>query len=131
MAGVRLSAGARVRFFGVVRESDDNVVVTVSGSSGALPGTDSGAIKVTPFAEYPRKGRGTGGVRSHRFLRGEDELLLAWVGTQPARAASASGTAVDLPPAEGRRDGSGTAAPGPIAAIGGALPRSEVRRAGR
>ncbi|WP_392425896.1 DNA topoisomerase (ATP-hydrolyzing) subunit A [Barrientosiimonas humi] len=122
MAGVRLSAGARVRFFGVVTESDDNVVVTVSGSSGALPGTDSGAIKVTPFAEYPRKGRGTGGVRSHRFLRGEDELLLAWVGTQPARAASASGTAVDLPPAEGRRDGSGTAAPGPIAAIGGALP---------
>ena len=29
-------------------------------------------MKVTPYEEYPAKGRGTGGVRCHRFLKGED-----------------------------------------------------------
>ena len=51
-----------------------------SGSSAALPGTEPGSIKVTPYAEYPAKGRGTGGVRAHRFLKGEDTLVLAWAG---------------------------------------------------
>ena len=100
----------------------DNVVVTVSGSSAALPGTDAGSVKVTPYAEYPAKGRGTGGVRCHRFLRGEDVLTLAWAGPAPARAAAATGVAVDLPPATGRRDGSGTAASQPIAAVAGPTP---------
>ena len=64
---------------------------------------------MTPFAEYPGKGRGTGGVRCHRFLKGEDTLVLAWAGTGPARAAAASGAPVDLPEPTGRRDGSGRA----------------------
>ncbi|AKU17095.1 DNA gyrase/topoisomerase IV subunit A [Luteipulveratus mongoliensis] len=122
MAGIKLGAGAKVTWFGAVDSGRTNAVVTVAGSSGALPGTDSGSIKVTPYDEYPAKGRATGGVRCHRFLRGEDELVLAWVGAQPARAASASGVAVDLPPADGRRDGSGQPAPGPVAAIAPALP---------
>ena len=67
-------------FFGAVPPGDGAVVVTVSGTSKALPGTDAGAVKVTPLAEYPGKGRATGGVRCHRFLKGEDVLLLAWVG---------------------------------------------------
>ena len=58
-------------------------------------------------AEYPAKGRATGGVRCHRFLKGEDTLVLAWAGAAPARAAAASGAPVDLPEATGRRDGSG------------------------
>ena len=33
------------------------MVVTVAGSSDALPGTDPGTVKVAPFAEYPGKGR--------------------------------------------------------------------------
>ena len=53
------------------------------GSSGALPGTEPGSLKVTPYSEYPAKGRATGGVRCHRFLRGEDTLVLAWVGAAP------------------------------------------------
>jgi DNA gyrase subunit A len=97
----------------------DAAVVTVSGSSDALPGTDAGAVKVTPFTEYPAKGRGTGGVRCHRFLRGEDVLTLAWAGTAPPRAAAATGVAVDLPEATGRRDGSGVAASQPLAAVSG------------
>jgi DNA gyrase subunit A len=122
MAGVRLSAGSRAVFFGALDPAADNVVVTVSGSSAALTGTDPGAVKVTPYAEYPAKGRGTGGVRCHRFLRGEDVLTLAWAGPAPARAAAATGVAVDLPAATGRRDGSGTAASQPIAAVAGPIP---------
>jgi DNA gyrase subunit A len=91
--------------------------VTVSGSSTALPGTETGSAKVTPFTEYPPKGRATGGVRCHRFFKGEDTLVLAWVGAAPARAAAASGAPVDLPPAEGRRDGSGTPPAQPVAAV--------------
>jgi len=119
MAGVRLAAGARAVWFGAVDPGRESIVVTVSGSSAALPGTDAGSVKVTPYSEYPAKGRGTGGVRCHRFLRGEDVLMLAWAGPAPARAAAATGVAVDLPDATGRRDGSGTPAGQPIAAVSG------------
>ncbi|MBR7743451.1 DNA topoisomerase IV subunit A [Phycicoccus sp. BSK3Z-2] len=118
MAGVRLSDGARVTFFGAVDPGTDAVVVTASGSSQALPGTEAGSLKVTPYAEYPAKGRGTGGVRAHRFLRGEDALVLAWVGATPARASGAGGVALDLPEATGRRDGSGQPHGAVVAGIG-------------
>ena len=121
MAGIKLAAGARAVFFGAVG-SADAVVVTVAGSSAALPGTDAGSVKVTPWTEYPGKGRATGGVRCHRFLRGEDTLLLAWAGAAPAVAAAASGAPVELPPADGRRDGSGVPTGQPIAAV--ASPRT-------
>ncbi|MGI5950459.1 MAG: DNA gyrase/topoisomerase IV subunit A [Brooklawnia sp.] len=116
MAGIKLAAGAHVVWFGATAASEA-VVVTVSGSSASLPGTEAGSVKVTSFDEYPGKGRATGGVRCHRFLKGEDVLLLAWAGARPPVAAAASGTPVDLPPATGRRDGSGTPAAQPIAAI--------------
>ena len=108
MAGVKLGAGRPGR---VVRRdrpgrADGSVVVTASGSATALPGTEPGAVKVTPFSEYPAKGRATGGVRCHRFLKGEDALVFAWAGTAPARAAAASGAPVELP---GGRPGAGTA----------------------
>jgi DNA gyrase subunit A len=119
MAGVRVAPGARVVFFGRVPAGDEAAVVTVAGSSAALPGTDAGSVKVTPFAEYPGKGRGTGGVRCHRFLRGEDVLTLAWAGSAPPRAAAATGVAVDLPEATGKRDGSGVPASQPVAAVSG------------
>ena len=119
MAGIKLAVGARVVFFGVVPPGEAEVV-TVSGTSKALPGTDAGAVKVTPLAEYPGKGRATGGVRCHRFLKGEDTLLLAWAGLAPARAAAASGAPIDLPAPEGRRDGSGMPAGQPIAAVSSA-----------
>ncbi len=122
MAGVRLTGGARVVHFGAVDPALDNVVVTIAASSDALPGTDAGSVKVTPYAEYPAKGRGTGGVRCHRFLRGEDVLTLAWAGPAPARAAAATGVALDLPEATGRRDGSGVPASQPVAAVSGPAP---------
>ncbi|MCW2811047.1 MAG: putative type topoisomerase [Friedmanniella sp.] len=118
VAGVKLAPGARVVFFGAVPAGDEPaVVVTVAGSAAALPGTDAGTAKVTSLAEYPAKGRATGGVRCHRFLRGEDTLLLAWAGRAPARAAAASGAPVELPPPDGRRDGSGVPLAQPVAAV--------------
>ena len=79
MAGMKLAAGQRVVWFGAL-DPEGAVVVTASGSSTALPGTEPGAVKVTPFSEYPGKGRATGGVRCHRFLKGEDALIFAWAG---------------------------------------------------
>ncbi|WP_114905568.1 DNA gyrase/topoisomerase IV subunit A [Ornithinimicrobium murale] len=117
IAGIKLSTGAAVQGFWAVDPTQDNVVVTVSGTSGSQPGTQAGSVKVTPFEEYPAKGRATGGVRCHRFLRGEDTLLLGWAGAAPPMAASGNGASVDLPEATGRRDGSGTPAGAPIAAI--------------
>ena len=124
MAGVNLAPGARVVHFGVVDLTLPdgewaNVVVTVAGASGALPGTQTGSAKVTPYAEYPAKGRATGGVRCHRFVRGEDTLLLAWAGVAPPLAAGAAGVGVPLPTPDSRRDGSGTPLPGPVTALGG------------
>jgi DNA gyrase subunit A len=120
MAGIRLDRGAEALWFGAVPPGAPAVVVTVAGSSAALPGTGGGSIKVTPYEEYPAKGRGTGGVRCHRFLKGEDALVLAWAGPSPARGAAASGVPVDLPEPTGRRDGSGVPLRQPLAAVGGA-----------
>ncbi len=141
MAGIRLSPRASVVWFGAVDPAAGDagaagaggagsagggagaggaVVVTVAGSAGALPGTMAATVKVSPYSEYPPKGRATGGVRCHRFLKGEDVLVLAWAGPGPARGATDAGTPVDLPPAEGRRDGSGERVRHPLAAVGGA-----------
>jgi DNA gyrase subunit A len=122
MAGVKLGQGAHVVWFGALDPAESSEVVTVSGASTALPGTESGSVKVTPFGEYPGKGRSTGGVRCHRFLKGEDTLVFAWAGAAPARAAAASGSPVDLPAAEGRRDGSGAPGSQPIVACAGPVP---------
>src|SRR4029453_7717913 len=119
MAGIKLGIGASVVYFGMVAVADA-VVATVSGSSRALPGTDAGSVKVTGFPHSPPRGGAPGGVRCHRFLKGEDSLLLAWAGPAPAIAAAASGSPVPLPAADARRDGSGTPGSQPIAAVGSA-----------
>jgi DNA gyrase subunit A len=123
MAGIRLAARASVVWFGAVNPDDPAAeVVTVSGRSGALPGTTAATVKVSAYAEFPPKGRATGGVRCHRFLKGEDALVLAWAGPGPARGATDAGTPVELPPPDGRRDGSGERITQPLAAIGGSAP---------
>ncbi|MEU1846834.1 DNA gyrase/topoisomerase IV subunit A [Micromonospora sediminicola] len=102
MAGISLPAGARVVFFGAVRTDDathgEPMVVTSTGAT----------VKVTPFKAYPAKGRATGGVRAQRFLKGETDLSVAWIGPRPV-GATANGDPVELPPADPRRDGSGFA----------------------
>ncbi len=142
MVGVRLADGASIVWFGAIgpaastgagvmtaaadqTASDPGataVVVTVAGRSGALPGTGGASVKVTPFTEYPHKGRATGGVRCQRFLKGEDGLILAWIGQPPVLAATESGVMVDLADMQGRRDGSGTALTRQLARLGAAFP---------
>ena len=133
MAGIRLNEGCRVTTFAVVpvgglawtyEETDTGltsqsgaVVLTVAGDSEALPGTENGAAKVTPLEMYPVKGRGTGGVRSQRFLKGQDTLLTAFVGSWPLRASTAAGTPVELPEVDMRRDASGQELAAPIAYV--------------
>ncbi|MGY5294507.1 DNA gyrase/topoisomerase IV subunit A [Bifidobacterium adolescentis] len=134
MAGIRLAEGCSVAAFAVVPdgkvtwnyEEGENglfsasgaVVLTVAGDSEALLGTENGAAKVTPLEMYPTKGRGTGGVRSQRFLKGQDTLILAFVGAYPLHASTQSGAPVELPKPDMRRDGSGTDLSAPIAVVG-------------
>jgi len=102
MAGIKLGGDARVVFFGAVATDDPDhgepMVVTATQQT----------VKVTPLAEFPAKGRATGGVRAQRFLKGESQLSLAWVGPRPA-GSSRKGEPVDLPDVDHRRDGSGQA----------------------
>ncbi|ALJ20441.1 DNA gyrase/topoisomerase IV subunit A [Microbacterium sp. No. 7] len=117
MAGVRVTPGERAIAFTALTASDETVVVTVAGSSQAIAGTDAGSAKVSAFAEFPAKGRATGGVRAQRFLKGEDTLTVAWVGTQP-RAVAADGAVRALPEAGAKRDASGTALDAVVSAVG-------------
>ena len=119
MAGIRLGAGDEVVSFTAFVPNDAAVVVTIAGFSGALPGTEAGSVKVTAFSEYPAKGRATGGVRCHRFLKGEDRITLAWSGVGPARASTPAGAVVELPDPDTRRDGSGIALSAPVGAVAG------------
>ncbi|RSN61614.1 DNA gyrase/topoisomerase IV subunit A [Actinomadura sp. WAC 06369] len=121
MAGIKLGAGARVLWFGAIDPAREARVITVSGSSEALPGTESGAIKIADFADFPSKGRATGGVRSHRFLKGEDVLLQAWAAPTPLRAAGPNGKPATLNAPLGRRDGSGDPLDTTITTISGPL----------
>ncbi|MGW3322052.1 DNA gyrase/topoisomerase IV subunit A [Streptomyces virginiae] len=119
MAGIKLAENAKVIHFSAVDPARDAVVFTVAGSHGTLDDSVTSG-KLTPFDQYPRKGRATGGVRCQRFLKGEDVLVLAWVGGAPVRAAAANGTPAELPAVDPRRDGSGAALPSAVAALAGA-----------
>lgn len=119
MAGVKLADGAKVISFTAVDPAADAMVFTVAGSRGTLDDSVQTTAKITPFDQYPRKGRATGGVRCQRFLKGEDCLSFAWVGAVPARAAQRNGSPAELPEVDPRRDGSGVSLAKPVAAVAG------------
>ncbi|MGW3379002.1 DNA gyrase/topoisomerase IV subunit A [Streptomyces albogriseolus] len=119
MTGIKLGEGAKVISFTAVDPAADAVVFTVAGSRGTLDDSVQTTAKLTPFDQYPRKGRATGGVRCQRFLKGEDCLSLAWAGPIPARAAQKNGTAVNLPEIDPRRDGSGVSLAKTVAVVAG------------
>ena len=117
VAGINLGTGDSVVFFSSV-DPADAVVATISVSSIVLSGTDPGRAKVSEFSEFPGKGRATGGVRAHAFLKGEDTITLAWVGPAPALAVGSDGAIRALPDAGAKRDASGAQLDGLVGSIG-------------
>lgn len=130
MAGIRLSDNAVVSAFNVIpagkvawtydegenglSNANGAVVLTIAGDCEALPGTETGSAKITPLEMYPTKGRGTGGVRAQRFLKGQNALIFAWIGLYPLHASTQHGTVVELPKPDMRRDSSGVELSAPV-----------------
>ena len=116
MAGIKLAEGADVaalqrgsrrqggmdpmkRAENGLTSGSGAVVLTVAGDSDTARHRNTARRKVTPLEMYPTKGRATGGVRSQRFLKGQNTLILAWVGLYPLHASTSAGSPVELPQA--------------------------------
>ncbi len=119
MTGIALPAGVSVVWSGTA-DPGSAQVITLSGSRSVLPGTEALRIKQTPLSEFPTKGRATAGVRAHSFLKGEDLLLQAFVGTRPLLMGS-RGTPVEVNLEPAKRDASGGPLDSAVETIGEAL----------
>jgi DNA gyrase subunit A len=117
VAGINLSEGAKVVHFNVVTSAENTFVATAANSSEALPGTDSGSLKVSKLSEFPAKGRATGGVRAQKFIRNEDQLYFAGLVVGEPLALASDGKPLELPELA-KRDASGSSAPAVIGAVG-------------
>lgn len=117
MAGVSLSEGAEAICFSVVSGPETATVLTAANSSQALGGTDPGSHKLSALTEFPSKGRATGGVRAHKFIRNEDQLYFAWVGVSP-KAQSRDGKPLEISSELSKRDASGSPLTALIASAG-------------
>lgn len=83
VAGIKLAKDADVLYATISNEND--TVVSAAAKS----------IKTTLLSEFPEKGRGTQGVNCHKFVKGEEKLMNAYVGAKPN--AKAKGKAISLP----------------------------------
>ena len=83
--------------------------------------SDGVGVKTSPVADYPAKGRATGGVRCMRLLKGETVLAAAYVGPGTPVGLTGTGALAKLPTEHGKRDAAGTRVDTPIAKV--ALPR--------
>lgn len=116
VAGINLGKDCRAVYFGAVDET--SVVLTAANNSSALPGTDAGSAKLSAITEFPVKGRATGGVRAHKFIRNEDQIYFAWTGNPEFLAAASDGKPIDLGLELSKRDASGSKLATPLGAIG-------------
>jgi DNA gyrase subunit A len=100
VAGIKLVDDSKAIAFNVIAkdEVDKALVITHTGKT----------VKATPFSLFAAKGRASQGMRSHKFLKGESNLVLASASPSGALFA-ADGKEVPLPPIDKRRDGSGVA----------------------
>jgi DNA gyrase subunit A len=93
-----------------MRLTDGDEVIALGSSSGeplVVTATRAGSVKTTPLSGYPRKGRGTGGVRCHVLRKDDEGLVAAFVGQSPVGGSDDTGASVELPQEHGKRDGSG------------------------
>ena len=109
MAGIKTES--EVVYFGVIKPKEKNVVLTVANSSASLPGTDGGGMKVSKIDEFPKKGRATGGVRCQKFIRGQNQIVLGFVGPEGFQLTDAKGKAIGVEYQLQKRDASGDPAP--------------------
>jgi DNA gyrase subunit A len=116
MQGITVSSEHSVLTMTAV-DRDHAVVMTLSGSTEVLPGTESARAKRTSLVDFPPKGRATSGVRAHGFLKGENVLVAAFVGYHPL-ALGPRGQAVALPEESSKRDASGTLLEGSVSYLG-------------
>jgi DNA gyrase subunit A len=98
VAGIKLGAGQNVIAASIMTPEE-------AAFANVLTATNQ-SIKLTPFKTYPAKGRATGGVRSHAFVKGENGLVTGFIGPDII-AIDSTGTKVDLPAVNPKRDGSG------------------------
>lgn len=108
VAGIKLAEGSEVIMFDVVCGADigEAQVVTYTG--------EGGSVKSTPLSEFPVKGRGTGGVRSHLFRKGEEELSRALVDKNPILFVKGTRQAALASQFAGKRSSSGTKVSAPL-----------------
>lgn len=99
VAGIKLGAGVNV-IHGVALSAEDAENALVVTSTGL-------SVKNTPLRLYPQKGRATGGVRSHTFLKGETHLETGFIGVNLV-AVDGDGKKIVLPAVNMKRDASGT-----------------------
>ena len=119
VAGINLSEGASVIAFGVVNNPSETQIITAAKSESTLAGIDGGSVKRSLLSEFPTKGRATGGVRAHKFIRNEDHLYFAAIADLDPLGASADGKPIDLQSFElAKRDASGSTLEIAIASVG-------------
>ncbi|MEY4451853.1 MAG: hypothetical protein RLZZ380_974 [Actinomycetota bacterium] len=119
IAGINLSDGSSVISFGAVTKADETQVITAAKSESTLAGIDGGSLKRSMLSEFPAKGRATGGVRAHKFIRNEDHLYFAAVAPLEALGASTDGKPIDILAIElAKRDASGVTLDIAISSVG-------------
>lgn len=124
VAGISLSTNSTVIAAAALPSAKVShaVVCTIATGSAVLPGTGGVSAKLSPLEEFPRKGRATGGVRCHKFLKGEDILTTGSATIDVPIAHTASGLVVSLPAVKlGKRDGSGDTLEKAVASLGSRL----------
>jgi DNA gyrase subunit A len=112
MAGI--NTDEKAIYFGKV--IDGGHLITAANSSAALGKTDPGTVKITPIKTYPKQGRGSKGVRCHKFLKAEDQLYFAKFAGKDVTIFDESEKVIKAPAVEPKRDGTGKKASAFIAA---------------
>ncbi len=112
MAGI--NTDDKAIYFGKVIEG--GALVTAANSSSSLGKTDPGTVKITPIKTFPKQGRGSKGVRCHKFLKAEDQLYFAKFAGKDPTLFDESEKEIKAPAIEPKRDGSGKKVPAFVAA---------------
>ncbi len=111
MAGINVDG--KCVYFG--RLADGGYLVTAANSSSALGKTDPGTLKLTPLKAFPKQGRGSKGVRCHKFLKNEDQIYFARFTESTPTLFDEKESIVKSPAVDEKRDGSGKKSPSYIA----------------